>query len=46
MNIENIMPSESPQRPHSLWFYLSEISKIAKFILTESKLIVAYNCLG
>ena len=43
MNLENIMLSERShtQRPCILWFHLYEMSRIGKYIETESRLV---NC--
>ena len=43
MNFENIMPSErsQTQRPHSTGIHLYEMSRMGKFIETESRLVVA-----
>ena len=43
MNFENIMLSERSQtkRPHIVWFHLYEMSRIGKFLESESGLMIA-----
>ena len=40
INLENIMEAR-PKRPHSIGFYLYEMSRIGKFIEIENRFVVS-----